>query len=717
MIIEGLDLAKIKSIYFIDFLMKKKIKQLSKAEFKTLLKEISDCVDNGKFNLSLNNLMLGFFINPTHTIEFIRQKGIFRYSKYKGKKCIVANLVSELLKINNVLFKLTNNELKYLQSIKNISSFHNIYSVVDKFILEEIKRFELYHKGESLLKTLLTFGDYLFLTNHVESSKTDLTSLNSRNKEDISAAISYLIFFISEKRPIHLIDTNKTSIAYINSPKIQKLIGFVCTVQDFKEFEVQIDHFNYICIEHEDRIRLIAPSKDFEKSVRLGYINTSLQSINDTLQHEILNDEKVLSLEDLVKELYSLENFEIFQYTESNNFPRYRLVLPEYVLEFLIEEYFTQDFLFKDEIIYLSHINKEQLLDTKKLESIIIKDKLTLFDIIKFRRLFSFFYQLFTKKIFELKNIKIETLLRSLIPAQKDEVLFDYLERFSTPDKVDSFLDIISWEPGLDTIFDLQYRPILFINEFFLISLSIFHQSNFIRNLYASEYKNQNKNLLADGVYDVLVNELSDSLSKSAIENYCQTTIPKSDIDLFAVYDDTLYIFECKHTLHPVSSFDLRTTYDYIRKAEKQLDNVVSLHNQGALIPILEKKWNIDLSNVKQLVSCIVLSNRLLNGNSFKYPVRYIHEINNIVGKGIIKTKTGDFKLWEGDTLNNVDLLEYFSFNSRLVKLLSDSLTEEILFYDLIQPPLEVETYCMDMKYATNKLDEFTSSLKRIDDE
>lgn len=716
MIIDELNLAKIKCSELIDFLSKNRVKTFTKTEHKKLLKEFAKSVERGKFILSLNLLIVGLYTDSSNTIDFIRKRGVFRYSRFKGKKCIVSNLISEVLSINNRIFAISNDELKYLQSIGNLANLHNIYTVVDKFILEEAKRFERHHKGESILKTLLTFGDFMFLSNHNDSSKTDLLSLKCRSKEDISMAISYLIHFISERRPVHLKDTNKASISYINSSEFQKLIALVCSIQDFKEFEVLIDNFDYSCIKNEDKLRLIPPSKDFEKAIKLGYIKSDLQSFNDVLKSNILNDKEILSLEDLVEELHSIEDFDIFQYTESNNFPRYRLVLPEPVLDFFIEKYFTQDFLFKDEIIYLSHINKEQLLDTKRLESIIIRDNLTLFDIVKFRRFFSFFYQLFTQKIYKQKDIQTDLLLRSLIPALHDEILYDYLERFSTPDKVDSFLDVICWEPGLDIIFDLQYHPVLFINKFYLTPLSIFHQSNFIRNLYASEYKKQNKYLMADGVFDVLVNELSDAFSKSTIKNYCQTPLPKSDIDLFAIKDDTLYVFECKHTLQPVSSFDLRTTFDYIKKAETQLDYVVELYNKGELIQLLEKKWKIDLGNINKLVCCIVLSNRLLNGNCFKYPVRYINEIKNIVNEGIMRTEKGHFKLWSGETLSNSDLLEYFSLNSNLVKLLFDSLTEEVLVYELMQPPLEVETYYMDMKYATEKLDEFTSTLRIIDD-
>jgi hypothetical protein len=714
MIITEINLAKIKKLDLIELLSKKKIKQPTNNEFKRILKGLVICVEIGKFNQSLNIIILGLFINSSITIDFIKQKGIFRYSKYKGKKCIIANLIEEIICFDNKLFTLSKKELDYLQSIQNFSSSYNIYSVVDKFILNEIKRFEIYHKKESIIKTFLAFGDFLFLSNHYVNSKTDLLSLESRSKEDISMAISYLIHFISERRPKNLKDTNKSSTSYINSSEFQKMIGFVCMSQDLKEIEVLIDNFNYTCLKSENNLELIAPSENFQKSIKLGYIKSDIQILNNYLKNNDSIYEGILSLEDLVEELYTIEKIEIFEYTETFDSPRYRLVLPEPVFDFFVEKYFAKNLLFKDEVLYLSQINNEQLLDTDKLESIIIKENLTLFDIIKFRRFFSFFYKLFTNKIFKNENVMTDVLIRSLIPTFKEDILYNYLERFSTKSKVDSFLDTIYWEPNLDIIFDLQYQPILFIDKYFLIPLSIFHQSNFIRNLYASEYKKNNTNLLSNGVIDVLVNELANTFSKSSIENYSQTPIPKSDIDLFAIFDNTLYIFECKHTLHPVNSFDLRTTYNYIKKAEKQLNHIVNLYNQGKLIKLLEKKWNLNLSNIDRVQCCIVLSNRLFNGNVFKYPVRYISEIKNAVNSGIMETEKGKFKLWDGENLSNSDLLEYFSLESKLVKLLFDSLSEETLVYDLMTPPLKIKNYYLDIKYAVKKLDEFTSNLKPI---
>lgn len=420
-------------------------------------------------------------------------------------------------------------------------------------------------------------------------------------------------------------------------------------------------------------------------------------------------------MEQLVKDIYLSEEYEIFHYTESENYPRFRISFPEPVLDFLIENFFTKNNFFKEELLYLNHINKEQLIEFSDLENIIIKENLSLLEFIKLRRFFSFFYLLFSKKIYEIENVDIDTIFRSLVPTFKEEILYKYLGRILSAEKVDSFIDLIYWEPNLDILFDLQYHPIIYLNNNFIISHSVLYYSNFIRNLYASEYKKQNKQLLKDGVTDPLVLKLSNSLNNSNICNFINTKLPNAEIDLFAYMSDTLYIFECKHTLQPVNPFDLRTTYDYIKKAEKQLDKIKEFSNKNELIPHLEKKYSINLSQINHIVYAIVLSNRIFNGDVFNYPVRFINEVANMLETGLMKTEYGNYSLWKSTELSNEDLLEYFSPNNKLVDLYFDSLIDEIIIYELMQPVLEVETVYLDLDYAKKKLETYTSSLRKIE--
>ena len=322
---------------------------------------------------------------------------------------------------------------------------------------------------------------------------------------------------------------------------------------------------------------------------------------------------------------------------------------------------------------------------------------------------------MFTKEIYKKEKIDTGLLFRSLIPVYPETTFYTFIEKLTSIQNIESFLDIACWEPGMKILFDLQYHPILFLNNHFIIPLSVLINSNSIRNLYASEYKQNNKNLFSDGTFDVLVEKLHASFANAKIQSFKQTSVPKTDIDLFAIYDNTLFLFECKQSLLPVSVFDLRTIYDYIQKAEMQLDFLNFEWSNGNLKEELENKCNIDLKTITQVVCCIVLNNRLFNGNVFRYPIRNINEIENILERGTMRTNEGVFRLWKSNELSLSDLLEYFSLNSSLVKLLFDSVSVRTITYKLTNPNIEFDSYYMDSEVAIPLVNEFTSRLERLE--
>ncbi|MEP5072726.1 MAG: hypothetical protein ABJQ96_18750, partial [Crocinitomicaceae bacterium] len=406
-------------------------------------------------------------------------------------------------------------------------------------------------------------------------------------------------------------------------------------------------------------------------------------------------------------------DLKIFEYTESHDYPRFRIKMPEPLLEVIFDKFFNTEKLFKEEIMSLSTVFKEQLLNYADLKKIIIRDDLNLMDFIKIHRLFILFYHLFTKKIYKVES-STATVIRSLIATFYEEKFYDILEKLASPDKVDIFLDLISWEVGEDKLFDIQYHPIINIDKSFLVCLTIIVQSNSIRNLYASEYKLNNKNLITDGLFDPLVERLSDTLTKAGIENYKHVSIKNGEIDLVAIYENTIFFFECKQSLHPTSIHDLRTTYDYINKAIDQLDKTKINFRKNNLKNDLEIKLNIDLKDIENDCYVIMLSNRVLNGKEFKYPVRNINEFKNFVLAGTMKTNQGEYLLWENNHLQLSDLLEYLSLQSRLVQLMINSFSSRILKYEITIPPIEFEEYYWDWTHTEKVLNEFTKDLKEI---
>ncbi|MEQ8626760.1 hypothetical protein [Ekhidna sp.] len=699
---------KIANESLIDSLIRKEIRTPTKREKKELQKKIVVSVQNGDFISSINNLTLGVFFDLDTTLDTIKRKGIFRYSKYETNKCIVDQLASRLI---NIIKKLKVNpyeSISYLESVVNISVLNHSFRGLRKIILHEIKNFYQTNSGRSLIKTLQAYTDYLFLSNH-HPEGDDVMNINTRSKEQIAVGVSYLVYLVTETKKIRSNDTTKISEEWIINGKINKMILASCIIQDFKEFEVLIDHFKYQCVQASSSIKIIPPSANFEKTMKLGFIRSQIQGMNDIIS---VDTGTAMAIEDLVDKLYEYEDFKIFEYTESHDYPRYRIKIPEPIIDLILEKFFATDRLFKEEIISLSSVYKEQLINYNDLKKIIIKDDLSLMDFIKIHRLFTLFYHLFTKKIFTEKSTP-ETIIRSLITVFPENQFYELLEKIAPFAKVDTFLNLMSWEIGDDKLFDIQYHPILYLKESFLISLSVLVQSNSIRNLYASEYKLNNKNLMPDGNLDPLVEKLSDTFTKAGIENYQQVSIPDGEIDLIAIIEDTIFFFECKQSLHPTSIHDLRTTYDYIQKAITQLGKTKVNFQNGQLGKIIEDKLDTDLSDIKNDHYSIILSNRVLNGNEFDYPVRNINEIRNFILSGSMRTNQGEFSLWKDEYFQLSDLVEYLSLDSKLVKLMMGSFSSRTLKYQITNPHIEFEDFYWKWSHTERVLNEFTENLNK----
>jgi hypothetical protein len=379
----SINLRKISKDELIKRLIDGEINVPSSMEKKEIQTIIESFAGQNQYFIAINSLILGMFFDKDKTFFNIRKKGTFRYSKYISNKCFVQNLAKDLLDFDKKFGLYSANDVKYLNSIINLSGLHNSYNEIQKYIFGEIKFFHLKYKEKSLIKSLLSYVDFLFLSNYYPESITDPLEITSRTKEDICSAISYLIYIITEKSSFTITDTMFVSEEYIKSGEISRIIIAACFISDFKEFEILIDHFNYECIEINDNIKIIPPNEDFEKSIRLGYIRNQLQ-----YNYDKIDAKEVASIEDLVDEINKHPELSIFQLTETHNYPRYTLQIPELFFERLVVKFFKPDFLFREELIYLSHIFKEQLLNANDLKQIMIRGELSLMEFIKIRRVF-----------------------------------------------------------------------------------------------------------------------------------------------------------------------------------------------------------------------------------------------------------------------------------------------------------------------------------------
>ena len=713
---KGINLRKIAPKLLLSEFSKGSLGTITSRDTKNLMALIEQSVDAGIYCVALNAILLGIKIDYNKTFSTIRKKGLLRYSKYNQKKCIISGLSNELLVLDRELKFLDDKEIKYLQSIVNLIGLSSSFAAIHRLIIEEVKRFSKKHKNQSLIKTLLAFSDFLFLTNHVPEDPSDKLSIKSRTKEEIAEAVSYLIFFISSRQEIKAQDTVFVAGEYITSGEIGRIIQPVCSMIELKEIEILIESFDYTCLSNGEKLKIIPPSEDFDKSIRLGYIRSELQIgsyVDEALHIDIINS--AASMESLIDAIHDGIGEDIkFYYKEDFGYGRYVLEFPEHIIDILAERIFKPNALFQEDLMYLSVIFKQQLLTIDNLENTIIRDDLTIKEFMNIRRLFSFLLSLYKKKLYKNKDsISTELLVKSIIPAYKEEQFYDLFGRITSLEKLDTFLNIMCWEQGTENLFDLQYNPLLYIDGLFLIPLNIFSTSNAIRNLYASEHKNQG--LLINGGLEPLSESLYSSFSRIGTPCLKNVEFSNGDVDVLAVVDNTLYIFECKHTLHPINVYDMRTTFDYIQKAELQLDKIKNEYEAGSLKMIIEAKLGISLEHIASVSYSIVLSNKLFSGNTRKYSVRHINELTNIIEEGRFKTNDGMFSIWQGDSMTSQDLDNFLGTNNAALNILYESLSVTTLSYPLTMPSIEMDWYYLKSEVLLPKVKVYTDSLRRMD--
>ena len=139
----------------------------------------------------------------------------------------------------------------------------------------------------------------------------------------------------------------------------------------------------------------------------------------------------------------------------------------------------------------------------------------------------------------------------------------------------------------------------------------------------------------------------------------------RGEIDLLVIYDDFLLFVECKNPILPTDAFSMRNNYDYIQKAAKQLANMEKAFSNISFQNDFLKSHSIEYKH-REILSCIVMGNRLFSGYSYKgYPVRCIHELISFMYSGDVNYICDDQiikeHIWDDINLSMQDIKKYLS--------------------------------------------------------
>ncbi|WP_151808606.1 hypothetical protein [Acinetobacter soli] len=376
---------------------------------------------------------------------------------------------------------------------------------------------------------------------------------------------------------------------------------------------------------------------------------------HDTIEFR-KNDE---TLKETISKILNENNIDLFVELKDKPFLR---ICPKLVLHPDLVEFFSNNFIYLEEESSLNFFFKDNFISDNYFDIKIYKN-FTIMDIIKLQRLFFFISKIYRNYTIKYKkHHKNEyILLSSIIPLINKEDLILLLNK-TLNDKNKDFIDLIqntiSTEfYNLNYFFDIQYNPILFLGNEFLISPTILSKSNLIRSILLKIKNNLSITPNGDRMIKILEKKFKDLGFSIATE----VKFGIYEIDIIAKKGNEVFIFECKNSYHPVNEFELRNTYSHVKKASKQLNNLEEIIKDVSKRKILADKIGFSLYK-SNFNFAIILSNRMFNGyicNNYRCINSYI--LKNLLNEGIITLNSDKYSLWKSLTFHESDLVDFIN--------------------------------------------------------
>jgi hypothetical protein len=658
-------------------------KREEKAFLASLFADVKGLIEKGRIKKAVNNISLGLYINITVFFEILRKEGLLRHSRYLSKKVRVVSIIGAHILDNKDVFKLQSSDFDYLQSLIHFEKAYDELYSIDRFINSELRKFEkaeIFLSGSkkfktSKLKALLAKADVAFL-DQKESNRLceDLTDSTFFGMEEVAEAISFLVSRYNDLIGFKEFDFQLTDDAYAAGRSIDVLIKEACRYKAILELEIEIHSYNFQCKKDNDSIIIFHSDEKFAKSIELSNIQYSLQRIVNVHYNNLTNSE-VASIYETAKVF--LDRFP--QSFELKSFPteRYTMAIPAPFYELFLKQ--ENPTFFREEINIIVDIAKELLVPTDILKTYELADGLTFMEFLRLLKFFILQSVLFRVKLTEVAEKTDRRLLyRSLVGVFPKEKLVESLLLFSTEETVEKFLKIISWDvDDKSTFFDLQYRPIIYRNGYYMIPGFVIGLANLPRSVFLSESKKGNNiKVFQQPNHTPIANVLSIAFERRKFKTYKELGIKyktgkqdESDIDFMAYRDGMLFIGECKDTIHPTDVFEMRTTWNHIKKAASQLSYIRTALKDSYFLKNFCLKHKLDENKITTIEYCIILSNNKFWGYTYEgFPIRNFRELWGFLNKGswnfgVSGESSMHFYLWREHEFDVKDLKEYLSEN------------------------------------------------------
>lgn len=627
-----------------------------------LSKTIQDELLRGRVGTALAAARIAAFLDPTLFLREARRTGSFRASKYKFQTGPLVQIASALLDDAAVL-KIDERDCHYLKSVINFLSLGPDASALRVELLKELRK----HK-QTAIKSCMVLVDRRFRP-AASDFQTEDEGLAEHwgdpeyfSREKQAEALSLLTTMMHEVMPLNESMTIFVDENAIRDGRCEAMLLAANRLNELREAEILLDCFPYQAEKVPGGILISATEDRFEQSVRLGYIQTDMQQ---RVRHmaEQRDADVIQSLRDHAKEFYShLSNYLI---------RRTREPLDRYVLKIPLAPFFTDVIndprLYREELGYLLSMAIDAFNEMEWLETKNVAPSITVRDLMKAQRIFTFLATVFFEALDQPDPEGNALDMRSRLPVFTAASIHMTLCIFFSEEQAKQLLELLSFDPRAGGHFDLQYTPMLRFGSIYLLPMGVLTCSDLVRGVL---YRLSNRLLPEDGS-DPMQDSLAKTLISQGFKVACgvKRTVDGRhlEVDILAMLNGHLIVFECKNSFHPCSPQEMRTNHDHILKGGKQLSRALTWLQTPGVQEFLFKTLGWPAQQAASVQTCVVTANRIFNGYNVEgHPVRQAHEMHNFLNEGRLRLSTGEFRLWSAEKFNISDFIKYLSSNSYL---------------------------------------------------
>lgn len=666
-------------------------------------------------------LILYTYKDRDEAIKFCRKKGIFSYRDYDCEEPYATECLRLLKKYKDYLELSKENE-KYIDDKLRYEWIAQVMiqeeGAIDACIRAHDKESKtLQYKDRQLYTALdrevIAYIESFFLLRNVRGTDDDrnLDSLWSYSNEDIASAGSYLIYRYKE-----LVGTRDGTLSwmdadYVASHDIERLIVSACKYLKLREWDLLWDYYGYQI--SSDNEYLYSHDETLEKSIQLGYIMTSVQGelfFNKCFKSNNTDEKETTSYANLFYRMLKMDKDGcMLKFVDEGIFRRWQFYSIKEVLEQL-GRYDDKTCLYDEDVAMLNYLEKELVMSDNDVFTRKITENADVLDTVVFHRLFSSYYMHYL--VVAERSDDYRNIINSMgVMMSKDE-LCDLLDcMVNDRQKTEELVDLLTYKGGR---FDIQYTPFLPMGGLLCIPVITCAVSNVVRNSIAYMYQQNDKNVFYFDSGKELEQKCSELFCKYKNIFEVRTGLSieykkkKSDIDVLAVTDNEIFIIECKNPLLPTDAFSMRSTYDCLEKANKQLNFTKSALSDKEFCDKYFKSIGIECKK-RKVYTCIMLGNRLFTGyRGLEHPVRNIHIFKMLMESGKITfnllDKTIDEKrIWRKDVFQKEDLLDFLSEDESFVKnIMLDAMLPYLKTLRYDKHEIRIKTYKYNVLKSIN---------------